>query len=822
MQRRTVLRKSISITLVFVVCQLVEAHAQTSLPQADWQTLGDVSSFEKRDDGIEIHAQRGNVRITAVSQTTVRVRYSFQNESQQLTSFAVLPQAFQNNDPKLEIADAADHISLQTGSLTVRVYKSPLRIAFLQPSGALISEDLPSLPVMFDGSGFKVWKTMPEDEHYFGLGDKTGPMDHRDLAFTMWNTDAFGWQESTDPLYKDIPFIFALRDGASYGIFLDNTYRSSFEFGKEQAGSYSFGADGGGLDYYFFYGPQPKRVIEQFTELVGRTPLPPLFALGYQQCRYSYYPESQVRRIATEFRKRKIPADVIYLDIDYQKNNRPFTVDTERFPNFQGMIRDLRAEGFKVVAITDLHIADLPGYRPYDEGMKSDYFVKNPDGSVYVGKVWPGDSVFPDFTREQVRRWWGTLYTDFVNDGLRGFWNDMNEPAVFRYPSKTMPLDVVHSVEGRHADHREIHNVFGMENARSTYEGLLRLQPNLRPFVLTRAAFAGTQRYAATWTGDNSATWNHMRLSIPQLLNLGLSGYAFVGADIGGFNGSPTPELLTRWMELGAFNPIYRNHAAKETRFREPWVDGPEHEAIRRRYIETRYRLLPYIYTSMEETSRTGVPLMRPMFMEFPGQSNLALNDREFMFGEELLIAPKVWDFVGKYSVSLPAGDWYEFWTGAKVAGGKEIELNPALDALPVFVKSGSIIPEQPVVQNVDETPRGPLILEVYPGPQCHGTLYSDDGNTFAYQNGETLRVEFTCNAATDHVDVDISAAQGPFQPWFHEVQFQIHGVGRNVAKVVADSHNVTGWKLQSGVLILPPLSWGKTGLHVSAQFSIK
>jgi alpha-glucosidase len=210
------------------------------------------------------------------------------------------------------------------------------------------------------------------------------------------------------------------------------------------------------------------------------------------------------------------------------------------------------------------------------------------------------------------------------------------------------------------------------------------------------------------------------------------------------------------------------------------------------------------------------------MFMEFPGQSNLALNDREFMFGEDLLIAAKVWDFVGKYSVSLPAGDWYDFGTGAKIGGGREIELNPALDTLPIFVKSGSIIPEQPVVQNADDTPRGPLTLEVYPGPQCHGTFYSDDGNTLAYRNGETLRVEFTCNADTDHVEVDVAAAQGPFQPWFHEVQFQIHGVGRNVAKVVADSYDVTGWKLQSGVLILPPLSWGKTGLHVSAQFSSK
>lgn len=655
---------------------------------------------------------------------------------------------------------------------------------------------------------------MPEDEHYFGLGDKTGPMDHRDLAFTMWNTDAFGWQESTDPLYKDIPFIFAFRNGSSYGLFLDNTYRSSFDFGKERRDAYSFSAEGGDLDYYFIEGPEPKRVVEQFTQLVGRTPLPPLFALGYQQCRYSYYPESQVREIASEFRKRKIPADVIYLDIDYQDHNRPFTVDRERFPNFEGMIKDLRGEGFKVVAITDLHIAKLPGYKPYDEGIKSGYFVKNPDGSVYVGKVWPGESVFPDFTREEVRRWWGTLYTDFVRDGIRGFWNDMNEPSVFETPSKTMPLDTVHSVEGRKTDHREIHNVFGMENARATYEGLLRLKPDERPFVLTRAAYAGADRYAATWTGDNTASWNHMRISIPQLMNLGLSGYGFVGDDIGGFNGSPTPELLTRWMELGAFNPIYRNHATKGTRFREPWVDGPEQEAIRKHYIETRYQLLPYIYTSMEETSRTGIPLMRPLFLEFPDQSSVALNDQEFMFGQSLLVAPRVWPFVGEYTVTLPAGDWYDFWTGAKTGGGKSLSMNPGLDLLPVYVRAGSIVPEQPVVQDTDETPQGPLTLNVYPGPHCQGSLYADDGNTLAYQRGETLRIDLTCAAAADHIDVDISSSKGPYQPWFHEVQLNLYGIGENVSSVSADSRPLSGWKVKSGILTLPAIPWAHAGHH--------
>jgi alpha-glucosidase len=595
--------------------------------------------------------------------------------------------------------------------------------------------------------------------------------------------------------------------GTAYGLFLDNTYRSNFDFGKEARDLYSFGSDGGVLDYYFFYGPSPKRVIEQFTQLVGRTPLPPLFALGYQQCRYSYYPESQVREIAAEFRKRNIPADVIYLDIDYQQDNRPFTVNRERFPTFEKMVTDLKEEGFKLVTITDLHLAHLPGYRPYDEGHKHDYFVKNPDGSEFVGKVWPGDSVFPDFTRKEVRQWWGTLYTDFVKMGIRGFWNDMNEPSVFETPSKTMPVDAVHNVEGRKTDHREIHNVFGMQNVRATYEGMLRLQPNLRPFVLTRAAYAGTERYAATWTGDNSATWNHLRISIPQLANLGVSGYAFVGADIGGFNGSPTPELLTRWMELGAFNPIYRNHAAKGTRFREPWVDGPEHESIRKRYIETRYRLLPYIYTSMEESSRSGVPLMRPMFLEFPDDETLTTNGEEYMFGSSLLVAPKVWPFVDAYSITLPKGDWYDYWSGTRVGGGKTVMVDPPLDTLPIFVRAGSILPQQPLIQHVGEIPRGPLQLRVYPGPQCGGDLYMDDGDTLAYQHGETLRVHFTCTATSGGVQVDVAAPQGPYQPWFKELQIIVYGTVKP-SSVELDGKPTSSWTQEANATSISGVPW--------------
>jgi alpha-glucosidase len=652
----------------------------------------------------------------------------------------------------------------------------------------------------FSGSSFRVWKAMPEDEHYYGLGDKPGSVDHRGQAYSMWNTDAYGWQESTDPLYKDIPFFIALRRGVSYGIFLDNTYRSSFDLGRAERNVYSFGAEGGELNYYFFFGPDPKKVVESYTTLVGHSPLPPLWALGFQQSRYSYYPEARVREIARTFREHKIPCDVIYLDIDYQQGNAPFTVDPEKFPNFEGMIGDLGKEGFKVILITDLHIKKQPGYKPYDEGIAGDNFVKNPDGSVYVGKVWPGDSVFPDFTLERVRRWWGTLYKDFVDMGVAGFWNDMNEPAVFFRPDKTMPLDIVHRVDwGGTETHRAIHNVYGMQNARATYEGLLRLRPDQRPFVLTRAAYAGAQRYAASWTGDNTSSWNHLRLMTPTLESLGISGYPLVGADIGGFAGTPTPDLLTRWIEVGTFTPIFRDHTTKGTADQEPWVHGPEQEAIRRRYIELRYRLLPYIYTSVEETTRTGLPLERPLFLEYPNDERFYEEVDsgflpEYLFGRDLLIAPKVVEMLDPLQVELPHGTWYDFWTGQKLQGGTDIRLEPLLSELPVYVRGGAIVPQQPLVQYTGQKPDGPLTLQVYPGEDCRGSLYWDDGISFAYQKGDYLRVNYTCELATDLVRVKISPPQGSFSPWWNQVKLEVFGIVRQPRQVVVSGTPLTGW----------------------------
>ncbi len=768
-----------------------------------WQHIGDVQRAEKFQDGIELTAGAAKVRVTQVYNGVVRVRVAPDGHFPKDASWAQVETAMDHKSIPVEIHDDKNEVKMTVGNVRVSIRKSPLLINFSDATGTVYLADEPSLPMAWNGKRVHVWKKMPADENYFGLGDKAGPMNRRNRAFTNWNTDEFGWQESTDPLYKTIPFFIGLRDGLAYGLFFDNTYRSVFDFGKESRDYFSFGAEGGELNYYFIAGPDPKKIVEEYTGMTGRSPLPPLWTLGYQQSRYSYYPESRAREIVKTLREKKIPADAIYFDIDYQQGNAPFTINREYFPTFEKMIADFRAQGMHTILITDLHIKKDPnhGYVPYDSGMKNDAFVKNPDGSVFVGTVWPGDSVFPDFTLTRVRDWWGGLYKDFVRMGVAGFWNDMNEPALFLRADKTMPLDTVHRLDdGTTLDHRAIHNAYGMQNVRATYDGLRKLQANERPFVLTRAAYSGAQRYAATWTGDNSSTWNHLKMSTPMLLSMGISGFPLIGDDIGGFAGSPTADLLTRWFEVGALNPIYRDHTAKGTADQEPWVHGPEHEAIRRKYIELRYVLMPYLYTGIEEASRTGLPLMRPVFLEYPQASDHYGNNRDFLFGRDFFVAPITTEMVDAEEISLPPGDWYDFWTNTKLSSKEKFSLHPRLDEMPLYVRAGAIVPMQPLVQSTEEKPNGPLELRVYlpnsaSNSDCRGTLYQDDGHTFAYQKGEILRVSYSCQVSNGSVTVTSNVEKNAYQPWWKSAQVTLFGATAQPKEVHIGEQITREWR---------------------------
>jgi len=821
---RSLCRKFLALIIVLLlICASRTAWTQFRTSRAHQNSVVRQTRTTPLGNGIDVQNVDLRLRIVALREDVLRITMSRGSTLPEDASWAVLPSARSSRVPVV-IDAGRNHISFHTQALKVEVDSGTLQIEVRDSAGNILQGD--ARPVRFDGDAFRIYKSMPLDEHYFGLGDKIGPLDRRNQAFTLWNTDAYRFQESTDPLYKSIPYFMAYRAGITTGILMDNTWRTSFDFGKESSGIYSFGAAAGPIDYYLFYGPSPKQVVETYAWLTGTPPLPPLWAFGFHQSRYSYMSQARVLEVANRFRADSIPADAIYLDIDFQKKNRPFTVDTTAFPDLPGMVAQLKAENFHVVAITDLHIANLPGqdYAAFDSGVAGDHFVKNPDGTVFTGKVWPGPSVFPDFTRQQTRAWWGTLYGGLHTAGVEGFWNDMNEPSVFDTPTLTIPVNVIHRIDEpgfkpRIATHAEIHDVYGMENSRATYDGLRALDPNSRPFVLTRATYAGGQRYAATWTGDNSSSWNHLRLTTPMLENIGLSGFAFSGADVGGYAGSPSPELLTKWIELGTFQPIDRDHSEKGKADQEPWASGPEQEAIRRRFIEARYQLMPYLYTLAEEASRTGLPMLRPLFLEFPDaaadhhpiDTDMAAAG-EFLLGANLLIAPSPYpDEMDSYAVEFPSSGWYNYWTGEKVSfpdsgpaaspdptgiPGRNapltIRVAPALDQLPVFVRAGSILPIAPVVQSTNLTPEGTLTLRVFVGDQCAGELYLDDGKTFAYQHGAFLKMKFSCEKTADGLHLSLGQHLGSYPAWWNEIRAEIHGWTPKQGKVVVQEKEVS------------------------------
>jgi len=744
----------------------------------------------------EVRSATAVIEVTAPRADILRIRAGA-GELPEDASYATTDAA-RAGRTALDATQEETRVTLRTGKLTAIIDRRTLALSVEDAQGHVLLADADGGGLSFERGGYRLRKSMPPDAHYFALGDKAGALDRRDGSYTLWNSDHYGFGPGSDPLYKSIPFVLtADESGRASGWFVDNHWRLNFDFGKAARDVLELSAEGGPVDYYVLAGPEPRSVVESYAWLTGTPPLLPLWALGFQQSHYSYLSQQEVIAVADRLRSERIPADVLYLDIDYQDRNRPFTIDAQAFPDMAGLVGHLSRQGLQLVMITDLHVAEASGegYLPYDSGLAADAFLSNPDGSIYTGKVWPGSSVFPDFSRESVRDWWGRQYTAFSALGVGGFWNDMNEPALFDVRSKTMPLDIVHHIDepgrvSRAASHAEMHNVYGMLNSRATYEGLKTLRPDRRPFVLTRATYAGGQRYATTWTGDNLSRWDQLNLSVAMLVNLGLSGFAYAGDDIGGFAGeTPTPELLTRWIQLGAFNPLFRDHYAKGKSPQEPWVGDAEHEAIRRRYIEERYRLMPYVYGLAEEASRTGIPMIRPVFLEFPqvlaAGENLGGTGEQFLFGPSLLVAPSPSpESAGSYAVRLPDPGWYDYWTGQRLTAAQITE-TPVLARLPVYVRPGSVLPKAPLVQSTAQRPQGPLTLAVYPGPDCHGSLYLDDGISLDYQRGGYLRQDYACRESGDGFELDFGARTGSYAPWWSEIRVEVHGLARAGAATI-------------------------------------
>jgi alpha-glucosidase len=777
-------RRRIAVFIAFLALLPAASHAATG-----WSSLDAMPAPRRDGSALVFQNAQGTLAVSAVSPSVVRVRFAPGGTLGRDHSYAILSPL--PGDPAAQVETTAASSVLRTSALRVTITHAPLRIAFATAGGESLDEDDAGRGIAFSGHETRVWKRLRDDEHVYGLGEKGGELDKRGryrggYSYAMWNSDTYAYTDDTDPLYVSVPFFIVLRQGRAHGIFLDNTYRTSFDIGKEDPQALSFGAVDGALDYYFIDGPTPKDVVRRYTELTGRVPLPPMWALGYNQCRYSYYPESKVRLIADTFRSKRIPADVLWLDIHYEDGYNPFTWDKQRFPDPARMIRDLRQEGFRVVTIVDPHPKAQPGWPVFETGLAANAFVKNPDGSVYKAPVWPsqgernpGPSVFPDFTKASAREWWGAqLKAPYTDLGVAGIWNDMNEPAVFVEPTHTMALDARHDGDGQPTDEREIHNVYGQLNARATFEGLARLRPDERPFVLTRASYAGGQRWSAVWPGDNVSDWSSFRQTIPMFSNLGMSGFAFLGADIGGFAEVPSAELFTRWLQTGVFYPFMRTHTTFGTPDQEPWSYGTRYEAINRRAIEMRYQLLPEIYTVMEEASRTGLPALRPLVLEYPEDPATYQRQDEFLFGRDLLVAPVLREGLTEREVYFPRGTWYDYETGRRFDGGKSAVVPVTMESIPVFVRGGAIVFRQPIVQHTGEMAGQPLRLLVTAEGAAEGAEYEDDGHTLAHDKGASLRRRFTARTEGAQWTLEGAAPEGSYRPAARDLEVTLRGFG--------------------------------------------
>ena len=581
-------------------------------------------------------------------------------------------------------------------------------------------------------------KKLGKDDAIYGLGDKPGCLNKRGYSYVNWNTDdPAPHVDSFKSLYKSIPFFIVLGDEYCYGIFADNTYKTTFDFGYENTDYYFVEHEKGELDYYFMPGNDMAEVVGLYTSLTGTTPLYQRWIYGSHQSRWGYYTQDEVLDIADKFRELDIPCDVIHMDIDYMNGYRVFTFDDKKFPDVKGLSEKLADRGVKLISIIDPGVKKDEDYFMYKEGMEMDAFAHDTDGSVYENAVWPGTSVFPDFTKQSVRSWWGDKTKILLEHGISGIWNDMNEPASFNGP---LPDDV----QFEYGAHEKVHNIYGHFMAKATYEGLAKNDGGKRPFVLTRAAYAGSQKYCGGWTGDNHSIWAHIALSLEQVCNLSVSGLAMCGSDIGGFGSDTTPELLVRFYEAAVFVPFFRNHSAMGTRRQEPWqFDETTIDAVRKT-VKLRYRFIPYIYDLAHECEKTGAPIVRPLVYEYPVDKHVRNISDEYMLGSFVLVAPVIAPGKEAREVYLPDGDWYDYYTGEKYSGGRYILADAPLDKVPVFIKAGAIIPvADGEIRSTEDITEDKISILTYPGKGSF-VHYQDDNETFAYRNGAYNAVEYT------------------------------------------------------------------------------
>ena len=711
-----------------------------------------------------------------------------------------------------------DYIEIKTEDLVVKIYNN-FKVDIFNKFGNIICEDYRGKrdPFIKNCAGrldiatqeghkinehmdYKIFipKKLEDNMYFYGFGEKTGHLNKKGYHYINWNTDdPTPHGETYEKLYKSIPFFITIKNKEAFGIFFDNTFETHFDLGKENSNYYYFASVDGNIDYYFIYGPSVENVIKGYTDLTGTTPLPQMWTLGYQQCRWAYCPESNLIDVANKFRQKDIPCDVLYLDIEYMDDFRVFTWDRKKFYDPKKMITNLKRDGFKLVTIIDPGVKVDKGYSIYDEGLENDYFATDKNGIVYTNWVWPGNSVFPDFMNSKVRKWWSNNQKILLDIGVGGIWNDMNEPASFNGP---LPDDIKFNEDGNILNHKEVHNVYGHMMSKATYEGIKKYT-NKRPFVITRACYSGTQKYSTVWTGDNQSTWEHLRMSIPMLMNLGISGMSFCGTDVGGFGYDCTAELLSRWVQVGAFTPLFRNHTTIYSRDQEPWAFDSITEDIYRKYVKLRYKLIPYIYDNFYTGESDGLPLIRPLLLHYQDDiKTYEIND-QFLCGKNIMVAPILEQGKKARIIYLPRGNkWIDYWTKEVYEGGQYIIKETPLDICPIYIKSDSIIPNYPELNYIGEKEIDTLILDVYleKDGEIEYIHYQDDNESFGYRDGiYNLYKIFIKNNKNLNIKIDL--INDKYGIKYNKFKFIINNCNTN--KVFINGENIS-YKKQDNKLI--------------------
>jgi len=735
----------------------------TTYPTTPSVSVGKVLQASSTERGVHIEFEQASLNLDFLTPDFVRVTWQ---PGQLPVPYAIAGEEWEAVSVHLEEQEQGWVISSDALSITVG-WEGSLAIA--HPSGQVVRQEHPP---QRQGESWQHTATLRPEECIYGLGERAVSFNLRAATeqgqpktFQIWNNDPGNiYEPGTDPMYICIPVYLGLHHGGSYLVFYENTFRGTFQFGDRATTTFEAGA----LRYYLAVG-EPPALMERYTQLTGRAPLPPQWALGYHQSRWGYGSEAVVRREVKAFQDYDLPLSAIHLDIDCQVHHRSFTIDPKRFPDFKQFTRDLDEAGVRLVAINNPGIEHSRKSNLFLEGQILGAFCTYPDGELVQAPVWAGWSVFPDFTDPMVRDWWSRQFAYLLRAGVSGFWNDMNEPAAFvTWGDPTLPLVAQHSLEGRGGDHREAHNVYGMLETRCAFESLQRYHPDMRPFMVTRSGWAGLQRYAWTWTGDIVSTWEALRQNIPTILGLGLSGIPFCGPDIGGFLGNPGAELYLRWFQMATFLVFYRTHCAISAAPRAPWSFGEPYLSILRRFLRLRQHLMPYLYTLVWEAAATGHPPVRPLFWLNPTDERLWNRQDAFCLGEALLICPVLAEGERSPHIHLPAGNWYSFWDDTRFTGGQVVELAAPLEQIPVLVKAGSILP---MVDGEKEGDRLLLHLYLPEEGESHCRVYSDAGEGYSdsriddfylTRQGQELQL-------TRH-------SEGSYPFPYREVQLHLHG----------------------------------------------